>query len=606
MEKSILLEKAIASGKTQWLRDLLENHLYELDLPIVNYQDWFEKIIRVMEERGLVNPSQQKNYLTNIRGAIKLLNPDHPALDTIKFDKETWIDINNKETERIAQRVTKLITNPEAIVDKAISLLKSHLWSNIVAGLAVLIGRRISEILKTGEFKYKTEYSLIFSGALKRRNESVECVFEIPTLTKATTIIEAITKLRRELANEIQDLSLKELNTKYSKAVSKQCDAEFAHLVPPRDGKDNGGLKYSNGIRASRPHLYTHLFRAVYATIATHWYCPVTIPEIEYRAAICGHYQILDEKNPELRRSLAASRNYFDYKIADETGNIDGRLGIKLNMPGVKILEQFDYKDENIVMQANTSVVPLQGIKPIDQPDKTKYHMLQNQQIPSFLLPRLETIAKQLSVPEVETIQIMFNWIEMGLALTQSLEMEEFNPHLLFNKIEKLKSEVNYWKTLKSEDVKLESISDPPVRLTTQLKEDNIDNLCASVKILSETLSQQLQNSLSVSSQRSMISTPPAIMRQKQKEEIVDKGIDAIVKFNNDPSRTHNDKWFINVSALRSLTKKGDKLVARVLQARQAEIDEHHSFHNLTSRHNCRGRFSSSIQDVISLSNEEE
>ncbi|BAZ47119.1 hypothetical protein NIES4102_41650 (plasmid) [Chondrocystis sp. NIES-4102] len=702
MEYDVLLKNAIASGKTQWVRDLLENSLCELDSPNINYQDWFTKAIRVMEERGLIEPSQQKNYLTNIRGAIKLLNPNHPALAVIRFNKETWIGINNKDNDRIAQRITKLLTNPEAIVNKAISLISSHLWTNIAAGLAVLTGRRISEILKSGKFEYKTKYSLIFSGALKRRNESVECIFEIPTLAQADIILEAIARLKQELNHEVENLSLKEVNIKYSRAVSKQCDIEFVGLVPPRYEKDN---------------LYTHLFRAIYATIATHWYCPVTIPEIEYRAAICGHYQILDEKNPELRRSLAASRNYFDYKIADETGNIDGRLGIKLNMPGVKVIEQFSYaiaqKEESTSEKQGcdaTLTLPRQdfpssctsansineqmqpeSISLVNNSQNKKYNMIQHtQQIPSFLIPRLEIIAKKLDLSETEAIQIMFNWMEMGLALTKVLEIEEFNPHFLYNNIEQMKSELNFLRISESDQrsnggrksdgtsdftqptaTRAHSEATSELRFdktsfkhqneilksqqTPQFNGNSVEDLCTSVKVLSELLSQQLglgrhsgiisqgkdhkpserwsQKSKSVFTEKEQILPPstrqeinndhndsvfleennaninatssvvasPAPIKKNKKEETVHQAIDAVMEYNNKEGRVHHDKWFINVSSLRSLTGRGDKLIGRVLQQRQAEVEQHNELHNLTSRHNCRGRFSPSIQDVISF-----
>ena len=58
-------------------------------------------------------------------------------------------------------------------------------------------------------------------------------------------------------------------------------------------------------------------------------------------AAIQGHYQVLDEQNPELKRSLVSSRHYNDYKIGDGKGNIDGRQGIKLSAPGVSVIEIF-------------------------------------------------------------------------------------------------------------------------------------------------------------------------------------------------------------------------------------------------------------------------
>ncbi len=74
-------------------------------------------------------------------------------------------------------------------------------------------------------------------------------------------------------------------------------------LVPLRDGKNN---------------LYTHLFRAVYATIAAHWFCPPTVSDLEFRAYIQGHFKILHETNPEKRTSMAAQRHYWDYKISGE------------------------------------------------------------------------------------------------------------------------------------------------------------------------------------------------------------------------------------------------------------------------------------------------
>ena len=120
------------------------------------------------------------------------------------------------------------------------------------------------------------------------------------------------------------------MKAKSLKHVITQCqalpDRHFKDLIPSREGKDN---------------LYTHIFRAVYATIAAHWYCPPTVPVLEFRAAIQGHYFILNEANEEKKRSIATQRHYFDYQIGDGRGNIDGRLGIKLNWPSVRVIEPF-------------------------------------------------------------------------------------------------------------------------------------------------------------------------------------------------------------------------------------------------------------------------
>ena len=177
-----------------------------------------------MKQRGLTQPTQQKDYLSDIRNAIRVIDPDHPALQVVDFDTSTWIQINNRASDRLGERTTKFIDNPDAIVKLATTLLGSYQWSEIAAGLAVLTGRRCTEVIKTAQFEYKTKYSVIFTGALKRGNEPVECVFEIPTLCPAQLIIDAIANLRGYLGEEIQDLTKRQVSSRYARAVAAKCD----------------------------------------------------------------------------------------------------------------------------------------------------------------------------------------------------------------------------------------------------------------------------------------------------------------------------------------------------------------------------------------------
>ena len=61
------------------------------------------------------------------------------------------------------------------------------------------------------------------------------------------------------------------------------------------------------------------------------------------KRAIQGHFAVLDEANPELRRSLAAFRHYSDYEIADAVIAHQGgkRKGIKLGQSGIKPIQMF-------------------------------------------------------------------------------------------------------------------------------------------------------------------------------------------------------------------------------------------------------------------------
>ncbi|MGL4881828.1 MAG: hypothetical protein ACRC8K_12305, partial [Waterburya sp.] len=110
-----LIQIAASKGRTKWLQQLLLNHLPRLSEPSESYDAWFDELINKMEARGLVNPTQQKDYLTDVRGAIKVLDPSHPALNIVGFSKETWTEINNRNSSSIAQRTTKLLKNPDAI-----------------------------------------------------------------------------------------------------------------------------------------------------------------------------------------------------------------------------------------------------------------------------------------------------------------------------------------------------------------------------------------------------------------------------------------------------------------------------------------------------------
>ncbi|MDJ0596183.1 MAG: protelomerase family protein [Pleurocapsa sp. MO_226.B13] len=254
--------------------------------------------------RGLISPAQQKNRITDVRNAIKVIDPDHPALSVVGFSAPEWIEINSKASAKSTNRTTQFLADPDAIAHRAHQLLQSRLWSEVAAGLAVVTGRRVSEVLKTAEFTFKSPYSVVFTGAVKRRDEALPLTFEIPTLVPANTVIDAIALLRGWL--DTKDLTNRQINERYEQTVAVKCDRHFRDLVPLREGKGN---------------LYTHLFRAVYATIATHWFCPPTVSDLEFRAYIQGHFQILHETNQQKRTSMAAQRHYWDYKISDGQSN---------------------------------------------------------------------------------------------------------------------------------------------------------------------------------------------------------------------------------------------------------------------------------------------
>jgi hypothetical protein len=318
----------------KWLQTLVDEYLPAVASLQHSEEDrtqaivWANWMRQHWAQHGLADLKQQRNLMTDVRSAIKShLGTDHVALETMNFTVAEWTTINDPIAEQVARRNENvvLLDNPDAIVAQAVRLLESREWADIAAGLVVLTGRRSSEIMGSAQFQLKSQWSVLFTGALKRRGEVQRLSFEVPTLTTAGRVVKALDKLRAICPT--QGLSAQQINQKYAHAVATACDRHFTDLVPKRDGREN---------------LFTHLFRSVYATIATLWFAPTTVDASEYKAAIQGHYAILEEPDSTLRRSLAASRHYNDYKIADPNGNIDGRQGIKLGHGGVQGIDTFN------------------------------------------------------------------------------------------------------------------------------------------------------------------------------------------------------------------------------------------------------------------------
>ncbi|MEM1279126.1 MAG: protelomerase family protein [Cyanobacteria bacterium P01_H01_bin.152] len=326
------LDVASSKASTKWLEQFMRRHLALLEKGQITPQEFANELEEELASRMLNTPAKQKNYRSNIVQGLKILEPHHPAIELVALSTGEYRRLNDQQRGRVAQRETQYL-HPyavKALVKIAENLLDSDEWSDVGAGLAVLIGRRISEILLS-KFSLKTPWSLNF-GQMVKKADDTDITIEIPTLAPAKKVLAAIKKLQSGLA--IADLKqqgassrqLKQaVNRRYSLAIAQKCDEYFKGLVSNRSDKDN---------------LYTHIFRAVYATIATHWFCPPNVPEHQYKAEIQGHFTITQdgEKLP----NYAARSNYDDYAIGDGQGNRDGRLGIQLGqLSGLKIIAAF-------------------------------------------------------------------------------------------------------------------------------------------------------------------------------------------------------------------------------------------------------------------------
>jgi len=552
-------------------------------------------------DRGSKTLLQQQGLMDDTRRILKNeLGEEHWILNYIKFTTEEYTEINSLKQKRVSDRneATQQIDQPEAIVAEAVRLMELPNWDCIAAGLAVVTGRRVAEILSTAKFEKKSQWSVMFTGALKRRGEPVELAFEIPTLATADRVIKALNRLRAELPEAVH-LEPREINKKYESAVAAVCDRAFAKLVPTREGED---------------YLYTHLFRAVYATIATFWYCPPSVNETEFKAAIQGHYAIREAKDEKLQRSLAASRHYSDYEISDrEVSHYNGkRKGIKLGVGGIEPIEQFQQAME------------LKPQKP--RREGTTYRMWKDDK------RRLGQLLERFEGTQQERFH----------AFLDQLEAQQNQPQ-----VESASTETEADIPIQSQAVEIQPELDKPELDGTAITTPQVSKVDQLIEAISQLVEVQKALIPALTQERSTPPTKAAKGRKQltQQSELtgqdkteqgaeinqregsrqrtgaaetgdrLNKAIDAIIEYNNQPGRKHQEKWAIGINTLKAFVKSQEAIVSAiggknrkgeaVAGTRQQEIQQHHQHHQIDpDKHNYVHRGKMRIDEVVNIANE--
>jgi hypothetical protein len=151
----------------KWLARILDESFFPAVAPLQDtpegreqssaWAEWFKQ--QWCQQRGLCQLHQQRTPMTQTRNAIKQrLSTDHVAYEMVNFSTDEWIQMNlpSQSTLQRREENQKLIYHTEAIVASATGLLDSNYWADIAAGLSVLTGRRLAELLKTGQFTQKS------------------------------------------------------------------------------------------------------------------------------------------------------------------------------------------------------------------------------------------------------------------------------------------------------------------------------------------------------------------------------------------------------------------------------------------------------------------
>jgi hypothetical protein len=631
-------------GKRAWLSNLIDNdylpaiaQLSDSPRGRAKAQKLAARIRQEWSDRGALALNQQQSLMDQTRRAIKdHFGDDHFSLDYIKFSTEEYTQLNDEKQRSVSERNedVKPLHNPDGIVATAVRLLESPEWAEVAAALAVLTGRRSSELLSTAKFEPKTHWSVVFTGALKRGRETQTLSFEIPTLTTSEKVCKALAKIRCELP-EALELPAKEVNARFGPAVAAACDRHFSDLVPSRAGGN----------------LYTHLFRAVYATIATFWYCPPKVDPVEFRAAIQGHYAVLDEHNPELRRSLAASRHYADFEIADSViAQYAGkRKGIKLGLGGIQPIAPFQDRanDTQIGERPRRQRTSLRIWKDdqaaIAQILEHFNGKLQPDKMSAWVAWSLDQLAAQAttaqleeatvdeatevelseaiapggteeSVDETETIEAIATSSETTEAVPEPIEESEINEPIQSAKsINNLSLEQPITNGLES---KLDKLIDvmaqfvqfqlqaQPLQIQQPIEQKAIARAGTTtvpapvpepVPITQPAIADQ---AIDTAEKTNTEESKPRKYKTGEADAIVHQAIDAIIQHNNLPNQLHDLKWAITINGLKNFSTN-QRVIERIMQERKDEIDAHHHLHQLLPKHNNRHKRKRKIGDVV-------
>jgi hypothetical protein len=394
-----------------------------------------------------------------------------------------------------------------------------------------------------------------FDGQLKRRDLDLK-PYEILTLAPAEMTIQAWRRLRT-----LEDTSALENDAvaqKYSRDAIAAANRHFSGLIPLRSEKDD---------------LYTHAFRAVYARIAVLFFCPPSVNDVLYANAILGHYSADTERK---QRDLAATAHYFDYRIGDGQGQINGHQGIRLGTPGVEILEVFQPKkgtqksmttetaDEQQVLTTKAHktrgtltttpgtfdrVKTLMEQRGMIKHDEIVADLLANDATAHQMYGLLAPLAERLHTDgPIATLQALISAASTGGSAAGPLAE-------LLTEIQEEEDPASYLRGLVERDRKFQA---------------GIAQRYKDVDFTAMTFEQLKAG---------------GIKDIRAANERYRRAVDAIIAWNNaqtDPLHL----WYINAAAVRDLVGGKNELVQRYLDTRAEELEAHHKQYGLTPKQN--------------------
>ena len=190
--------------------------------------------------------NDRNSYITTI-GKFKTATSEgsrrkirlHIANKYLKKDRESSQFRNQelKEHSDVKRREPRYFYS-EDVIKKSVVLLQHTSYTGLSLGLMLLTGRRMSEILHSGNFEYIADDRVMFSGQLKTRESPTAKTypFPIPVLFDANEIILAFNRLRA-MSQIIAIKSVVDCNKKAG-MIGAQCNSHYRTLIKDCVPKD--------------------------------------------------------------------------------------------------------------------------------------------------------------------------------------------------------------------------------------------------------------------------------------------------------------------------------------------------------------------------------
>lgn len=182
---------------------------------------------------GRLNASNSREKMTGDIGAIRL-ERSHVALRFLAVsDLERKARKQRDSAAKMAKITDRLLINPAPIYAKSVELLSVRSYAARALAIAAMTGRRMIEILKTGEFaRSESPHTLRFRGQAKTKSKTRPLEwYEIPTLIEPDQAIDALQSIRDDRPQFLDEPN-RRINQITSKTVGEQFSRHYRRLLP--------------------------------------------------------------------------------------------------------------------------------------------------------------------------------------------------------------------------------------------------------------------------------------------------------------------------------------------------------------------------------------